>query len=301
MMTAYRLYQVDVFTEERFRGNPAGVVPDARGLDDERMQLIAREMNNPETVFVFPPRSPDHDVWVRIFTPTTEIPLAGHPTLAAHYVRALEGTQGPGTVRQGSEGGLWTVSVEEENGDYLVTARQTPVRLGGTLDDPIRGRLLAALGLTVADLDDRAQVRIVSTGHSKIVLGLRSRDTLNRLTPDMSALVEVSRATGQDGIFLFTTDVDDPALATECRMFAPAIGVPEDPVTGSGQGPLGAYLVAHRLIDVTDGTADFRSLQGRVMGRPGVARVTVEVPEAEPVAVRVGGRAVVVFRTELTL
>lgn len=300
-MTAYRVYQVDVFTEERFQGNPAGVVPEASGLDDERMQLLARELNNPETIFVFPPRSRDHDVWVRIFTPSIEIPLAGHPTLAAHYVRALEGTQGPGTIRQGSKGGVWTVSVEEEDGDYLVTARQSPVVMGEPLDEGRRARLLAALGLSGSELDPRAPVQIVSTGHSKIILAVESRAALNRLDPDMPALAEVSRATKQDGIFLFTLDVEDRSLLTECRMFAPAIGIPEDPVTGSGQGPLGAYLVTQGLLDVVDGKASFTSLQGRAMGRPGRARVTVEAPDGTPEAVRVGGRVVPVFQTEIDL
>lgn len=300
-MASYRLYQVDVFTREPFRGNPCGVVPEAEGLSESQMQAIATELGNPETVFILPPRSDEHDVWVRIFTPATEIPLAGHPTLAAHYIRAIEGTHTSGAVRQGAAGGLWIVSLEPDGDDFFVSARQSPVEFGAELDQGYTTALLAALGLSSAELEERGPVCTVTTGHGKVVLGVRSRAILNRLAPDMSALARLSREVEQDGIFLFTLDVDDPKLLTECRMFAPAIGIPEDPVTGSGQGPLGAYLVRHGLIDVVNGKASFRSLQGRALGRPGVARVVVEAPEGDPVAVNVGGNVVVVFKAEMDL
>ena len=90
-MRRYRVYQVDSFTTEKFRGNPAGVVPDADGLSEPEMQVIARELGNPETAFVLSPDGTDHDVRVRFFTPTTEVPSCGHATIAAHYVRAVEG------------------------------------------------------------------------------------------------------------------------------------------------------------------------------------------------------------------
>lgn len=300
-MAAYRLYQVDVFTRDRFRGNPAGVVPEAEGLSDEQMQAIARELNNPETIFVFPPRSADHDVWVRIFSPTTEIPIAGHPTLAAHYVRALEGGPLGAWVRQASPGGTWRVSVEKEANGYVASAIQEPVELGPIVGAADRDRLMNALGLGTHELDERCPVQIVSTGHSKVIFGVRSRATLNRLAPDMEQLAKVSREIGQDGIFLFTLDVDDDELLTECRMFAPAVGIPEDPVTGSGQGPLGAYVVHNGLAEATNGTTRFRSLQGRKLGRPGVARITVNLPKGRPESVTVGGYVVPVFRTEIVL
>jgi PhzF family phenazine biosynthesis protein len=99
-MSRYRLYQVDAFTTERFQGNPAGVVPNADGLTAAEMQVIARELNNSETAFIHPPDAPDHDVLVRFFTPTTEVPSCGHATIAAHYVRAVENALPSCTVVQ---------------------------------------------------------------------------------------------------------------------------------------------------------------------------------------------------------
>ncbi len=110
-MRTYRLYQVDAFTTEKFAGNPAGVVPDASGLSDGEMEAIAREMNNSETAFILPPESSDHEVRVRFFTPTTEVPSCGHATIAAHYVRAVEHSLDSCTVIHKIGAGILPVGV----------------------------------------------------------------------------------------------------------------------------------------------------------------------------------------------
>src|SRR5690242_13633327 len=168
MPHSYRIYQVDAFTRTRFSGNPAGVVPDAAGLDETQMQAIARELNNSETAFILPPRGRDHDVHVRFFTPTTEVPVCGHATIAAHYVRAIEGAAVEGTLHQLTGAGVLAVDVEPvASGDFRIWMHQREPAFGAVLDDGQRRALLAALHLAEDELG-QGPIQIVSTGHSKV-------------------------------------------------------------------------------------------------------------------------------------
>jgi PhzF family phenazine biosynthesis protein len=142
---------------------------------------------------------------------------------------------------------------------------------------------------------------VVAAGHGKVIVGLRDRATLFGLVPDMAALTSLSGEIRCNGYHVFTFDTGDPDTLTTCRMFAPAIGVPEDPVTGNGNGPLGAYLVKHGLARHDGRELRFRSTQGASVGRPGVVDVTVDVEDGEPTRIRIGRDAVIVFRAELDL
>jgi len=302
-LPSYRVYQVDAFTTRLFQGNPAGVVPDASGLGTEDMLAIARELNLSETAFVFPPEGQDHDVRVRFFTPNAEVPICGHATIATHFVRAQEGTAF-GTTRQLTGVGILDVEVEDdENGLTRVWMHQQPGSFAAPLADPARDDLLGALGMVADELDQRGPVQIVSTGHSKVVVPLHRRATLERLNPDLKALERLSGEIGCNGFYPFTLDAPDPGTLTQGRMFAPAIGIPEDPVTGNASGCLGVYLLHHAIVPAdTDGGLRFVAAQGREVGRPG--RVLVEVRREGPpgtLAVRVGGNAVVVFQAEIAL
>ena len=299
-----QIFQVDVFAERPLEGNPAGVVPNAERLSSLQMQQIARELNNSETAFLLPARDGTHDVWARFFTPTTEVPLCGHASLAAQSIFACErgllsGTVDKTTIRQGAAGGGWTVTVSE--GGCYAEMLQVPVRFMGALDARQRASLLSALGLQAAELDWRCPVEMHSTGHAKVIVALRDRFTLDRLQPRMDRLARLGEELGTEGFFVFTLDSALSGALTDCRMFAPGIGIPEDPVTGSGQGPLGSYLVRHELIPVVAGSATFLSTQGRVMGRPGLARVTVEAVGTSARRVWVGGRTRIAFEAELNL
>lgn len=305
MEHSYRIYQVDAFTRSRFTGNPAGVVPDAAGLDEAQMQAIARELNNSETAFILPPRGPDHDVHVRFFTPTTEVPVCGHATIASHYVRAIEGAAVGGTLHQLTGAGVLAVDVEPlESRDYRIWMHQREPAFGAVLDDGQRRALLAALHLAEDELG-QGPIQIVSTGHSKVMVPLRDRTLLDALAPDLAGLAALSRAIGCNGFHAFTLADPDHDTLAHARMFAPAIGIAEDPVTGNANGPLGAYLVQHRLLP----PAQLRSglsgwiTQGEAMGRPGRVKVEVTVDPAtlRPTAVRIGGDAVVAFRGEMRL
>jgi len=300
-MKHYRLYQVDAFTTERFTGNPAGVVPNADGLSADQMQWIARELNNSETAFVLSPRASDHDVRVRFFTPTTEVPSCGHATIAAHYVRAIESALPSCTVMQKIGVGILPVDVIRDASGYRIVMTQGAVQFEEPFAADRVAEIVAALGLTVSQLDERCPVQIVSTGHSKVLIGVRSREVLDSLNPNLAGLTEISGRIGCNGYYVFTVDPRAADFLAHGRMFAPAIGIAEDPVTGNANGPLGAYLLEHGLVEPVAGSTSFRARQGEALGRPGIVEVEVEVRGTAPMVVRVAGRAVVVFKTELEL
>jgi PhzF family phenazine biosynthesis protein len=300
-MKGYRVYQVDAFTKEKFLGNPAGVVLDADGLADAEMQAIARELGNPETAFVLPPNAPDHDVWVRFFTPTTEVPSCGHATIAAHYVRAVEGSLPSCTVIQKIGAGILPVDVVREDDDYRIRMTQGRIEFGEPFVTAQVAELLDALGLVPDDLDPRCPIQIVSTGHSKVLVGVRSRNTLDGLSPNLGTLKEISGRIASNGYYVFTLEPEAGDIFAHGRMFAPAIGIAEDPVTGNANGPLGAYLVEHGLAEPVGGRLSFRARQGEAMGRPGTVEVDVEVRDSKPTLVRVTGQAVIVLRSEIEI
>lgn len=300
-MKRYRLYQVDSFTTERFRGNPAAVVTNADGLTETQMRAIAREMNNSETAFLLSPTSNDHEVWLRFFTPTTEVPSCGHATIAAHYVRAVEMGLPSCRVVQKIGAGILPVEILREGDDYRVVMTQGAIEFGDPFLGELRDEIVAAMGLAQAELDPRCPIQIVSTGHSKVLVGIRERSTLNHLTPDLAKLAEISRHIRCNGYFVFVLVDGSRDVLSHGRMFAPAIGIPEDPVTGNANGPLGAYLVQHRLVPTDGSRLAFKGQQGEAIGRPGTVDVTVEIAGGRPQTVWVGGRAVIVFKSEITL
>src|SRR5690349_7952846 len=173
----YELWQVDAFTNRRFEGNPAGVVLDADTLSDSEMQAIARELNNSETAFLMRAQSPEHDIRIRYFSPRMEVPFCGHATIAAHYVRSLTERLGSHSVRQEALAGIIDVEVNRTGDDIRVSMRQLPPQFGPPLSADIGSRVAHALGAQPSDLRDDCPVQVVNTAHSKILVGLRSRDT----------------------------------------------------------------------------------------------------------------------------
>lgn len=134
MVKKYNLYQIDSFSKEKFTGNPAGVITNADGLTDEEMQKIARELNNSETAFIFSSNNPDFDVHIRFFTPTSEVPICGHATIAAHYARAIENKLGSSRVYQKTGAGILPVDIVNENNDYRVIMTQGKIEFGDIID-----------------------------------------------------------------------------------------------------------------------------------------------------------------------
>jgi PhzF family phenazine biosynthesis protein len=300
-MKTYNLYQVDSFTKELFRGNPAGVVSNADGLTESQMQDIAREMNCSETAFILSSDKSGHDVWVRYFTPTVEVPICGHATIAAHYVRAKELSLQTSTILSKTGVGILPVDIIKDKDDYKIIMTQGKIEFRNIINNNAQKVLLKALGLEIKDLDKRCPIQIVSAGHSKVMIGIKNRGTLNKLTPDLTVLKNLSKQINCNGYFVFTFDSGEKNILTTGRMFAPAIGINEDPVTGNANGPLGAYLVHHKLVKHDGKKFVFVGKQGEAIKRTGYVDVTVYIENKEPVKVQVGGNATIVFKTKITI
>ena len=300
-MKKYRIYQVDSFTRARFHGNPAGVVPDADGLSEEQMQRIARELNNSETAFIFQSDSPDYDVEVRFFTPTTEVPICGHATVAAHYVYALENSFGSRRIRQKTKAGILPVDIVRSNNDYSIVMTQGTPAVSDDLGPEIRSRIADALNISVDDICREYPVAVSSTGHSKVMVPIYSNELLHSLKPNLQKLTEISSAISCNGYYVFTLNPSEDVLV-HGRMFAPAIGIAEDPVTGNANGPLGAYLVYYNILQNPDNNSfDFSIMQGEAIRRDGTMRVHVEKENGKPVLVQITGDAVVAFSAEIAI
>jgi PhzF family phenazine biosynthesis protein len=300
-MKTYTLYQLDAFTKHRFTGNPAGVVLNADGLTELQMQQIARELNHSETAFLFAPNSRDCDGAIRYFTPQVEVPTCGHATIAALSAKALDDHLDSCVFRLKTRIGVLPCDIIKTPDAYTIIMTQGPAHLEAPLASTMSAPILRALGVTPADIDPRCPIQIASTGHAKVMIGLKSRDMLNSLTPNFAALTGLSAQIHCNGYFVFTLDRPDEATLVHGRMFAPAIGVNEDPVTGNANGPLGAYLLLNHVVQSSAETLTFRAKQGEAMGRPGIITVTVRLREQASPLVQIHGEAVVVFKTAMVV
>jgi PhzF family phenazine biosynthesis protein len=277
------------------------VVPNADGLTDAQMQMIARELRNSETAFVFAPKSDDHDVYVRFFTPTTEVPSCGHATIAAHYVRAIENELDTCTVRQQIGTGVQLVNIVKVDQDYTVSISQGPIEFADPFGSEDRTDIISAIGATDSLLDNRFPPQTVSLGHSKIVIGVRDTGVLHSLDPNMSELSMLCQKFGCTGCCVFTVNSNFVGIEARSRVFAPAIGIPEDPVTGNAMAALGPYLVHHGFVRPLGEKTTIKVIQGEAMGRPGIAEITIEMDGERPASVEVCGRAVLVFNAVMEL
>lgn len=294
----YTFYQIDSFTKERFKGNPAGVVYNASGLSTEEMQLIAKEVNNSETAFLLPAERADNHGRIRYFTPKTEVPICGHATIAAMYVKAIEEQCPSSTFLIETKAGTFPFSVIKGiYGDYSVEMIQGNIEFFDPFESEMRRKVVNALGITATELDERCPIQIVTTGHSKVLVGVKTRNTLNCLKPKMDELVQLSSKINSTGFFVFTLEYHQSGLVSHGRMFAPAIGVNEDPVTGNANGPLGAYLVKHQIEKTKKNSLSFTGYQGEAINRLGKLQVQVDIKDAIPIQVKITGEAVLVFKT----
>ncbi|MCC9066151.1 PhzF family isomerase [Flavobacterium piscisymbiosum] len=294
-------YQIDSFTKEKFKGNPAGVVVNADGLNDYQMQQIARELNNSETAFLFHPDSADCDGVIRYFTPNTEVPICGHATIAAMYAKAIEEKLDSCILRFKTKVGILPFEIIKKEDDYQILMTQGSFELSETFNSVLSQKMITALGLEKSDLDKTCPIQIASTGHSKVMIGIKSRAKLNNLSPNYNDLTHLSKEINCNGYFVFTFDSDDKGILTYGRMFAPAIGINEDPVTGNANGPLGGYLVQNKIVDSKNNEFEFNGRQGEKIDRLGVIKVKVSIEDNKPTLIQIKGDAVVVFRTEIEI
>jgi len=295
-----QIHQVDAFTRTPFTGNPAGVVLNADGLDDAQMLAIARELNNADTAFIFSADGADHDLRARFFTPRTEAGFVGHATVAAHYVlsRRRGATE---RLRQKSKAGIVEIEIRGAGDERRIAIRQKSPPMGRVLNDRERLAVLDALALATDDLDDRCPLRIVGAGSSRLMVGVRGAEQLKQLKPDPGRLNTLSAQLGAAGYFVFTLAPQSGGCLTESRMFCPALGIAEDPVSGNAHGLLGAYLASLGLLVHTGERTSFCGIQGHYMQRPG--RVTVELETRDGVVdgVWIIGHAVSIFETVISI
>ena len=292
---SYRFLQLDVFTDHLFGGNQLAVFPDGRGLTTEMMQAIAKEMNFSETTFVLPADRPDTDFRMRIFTPGFEMPMAGHPTIGSAFALARTGAIAPG--REGFVFGLGigptpvTLTWKDQDLSFAWMTQSLP-----TFSEPLANRSLAATAIGLSDAavgGAGLPVQVVSCGVPFVFVPLATRRAVDSAMINREALDTLLHQAGVEanGVFLFSTERGPDKATAYSRMFAPQIGVHEDPATGSASGPLGCYLVRHKIVPAAKAGA-MMSLQGVLMGRPSHVHISIGVEGADIHSVRVGGESV---------
>ncbi|MBM4125603.1 MAG: PhzF family phenazine biosynthesis protein [Nitrospira sp.] len=301
-----KFYQADVFTDQPFGGNPVAVVPDATGLTDQELQQIAREMNLSETVFVLPPEDPVAVAKVRIFTPTQEIPFAGHPVVGAFFVL---GTLGRVPLKEPIARlfyecniGLFPVEVHSDKREItrVIMSQPKPQFLGAV--EPITDLFEVAnvLGLAKGVITGtKLPVEVVSTGLPVMIVPVRTLTAVRSIVPDAAAITDLCARYGANGMMVFTTMTVEEASTVHTRMFASPIGVLEDPATGSASGALGAYLVQYGVVEVGP-TTEIIAEQGYEVERPSRIVIQIESDDDAIQEVKVGGQAVMVVEGTLT-
>jgi trans-2,3-dihydro-3-hydroxyanthranilate isomerase len=299
-----KFYQLDVFTDRPLGGNPLAVFPEGGDLTDEQMQALAREMNLSETTFVFPSDAATRKI--RFFTPTSEIPLAGHPTIGTWWLLAELGLvdvpkQGDLRITQETGAGVLPVDLFFEDGRPVrVVMTQTAPEFSANVIDP--DTLAKALGGSPGTVMSAPAPQVVSTALPQLMVPIATAKDLQELPSGGtgSELGALLRESNTDCAMCF--HLDEGESKVRCRMFAPGLGVPEDPATGSAAGALGAYLVWHGIVRPHSGLASIQITQGVEIGRPSLIQVEVAVGNGgEITEVRVGGEAVTIIEGEVTI
>jgi len=281
-LSRFRYVVADVFTDTPLQGNQVAVFTDARGIPEDKLQPIAREMNFSETVFVYKPEGDGH-ARIRIFTPKAELPFAGHPTLGTAFI--LSAPLSLEEIRLETGAGVIPVRLEREDGRIVFGRMVQPVPTVELYEG--WERVLEILGVPSSELP----VEVYDNGVRHVYISLRSEDEVAALRPDMARLADESDAVG------FNCFAGE-GKRWKTRMFAPASGVAEDPATGSAAGPLALHLARHGRIAFGD---EIEISQGVEVGRPSKLYARVEGSADEVERVEVGGSAVTVARGELSV
>jgi trans-2,3-dihydro-3-hydroxyanthranilate isomerase len=286
MMNKLHYHLVDVFTDRAFGGNPLAVFTDGAGVSDELMQSIAKELNLSETTFVLPPGEQTNDFRIRIFTPTSELPMAGHPTIGTAFVLAHQGLTKKREIVFEEGVGPVSVSIQLKNGAAaFIEMRQPLPEFGQQYQDVDRiAEMLSVRKESVSKLP----VQVVSCGVPFLFVPISDLHAVRRLRLRLDVWEEVVRDCLAKDIFVFTKEVQFPGSHVHSRMFAPAHGIVEDPATGGASGPLGCYLVRHQLFP-SDGELRVVSEQGIEMGRPSFVKIRIKHRGHDITDVRVGG------------
>ncbi len=292
----YRYILADVFTDQIFGGNPLAVFPEATGLDPATMQLIARELNLSETVFIFPPQTPGHTCRLRIFTPGVELPFAGHPTVGAAHVLTAAGyvrlPAGGGDIVFEEGVGPVPVRVQIEDGrpvfSQLSAARMPEFRPATVSPE----QLARMLNLDPADIGaGEDEPEAISCGVPFLFVPLRNLEAVRRARLDRGVWERHLAGGWATEVYVFSYEAS-PGMQIHARMFAPAMGIGEDPATGAAATALAGYLAKRSGCE--NGSLHWKVEQGLEMGRPSLLQVEAEVQNGAVTAIRVGGSSVIV-------
>lgn len=296
-MRRYSFVTVDVFTNQRFGGNPLAVFPDASGMSDAEMQSLAAEFNLSETTFVLPPDDPANTARVRIFTRTTEMPFAGHPNVGTGYVLAQQGRDKNGKLLFEELAGLVEIEIERnESGSPVGATIAAPQPLSLGVELPVE-EIAACAGLKTDEVIVQSHRPIQASLGNPFVIAEVEAAALKRAGPDIAAfrksVTRESALKGRLGLYLYAHEGEGRVQA---RMFAPLGGTFEDAATGSAAGPLGALLLS--LSSDAEKRLDIR--QGVVMGRPSLLQVVAR-RGADGIRATIAGQCVPVLRGEAEL
>ena len=286
-MNGRRACLVDAFTDEPYAGNAAGVVPEADDLSAAQMQAIARELSASETAFVSD--SDDADRKVRYFTPTQEVDLCGHATIASHALLAADGVIEPGTHTLETNVGVLGIECTDDGVVWMTQSRPEVETV-----DILYDRLAGALGIdpaTLRDVGADLPVARATTGLPFLIVPVNFLESLSGIEPDVTEIEAITDEYEVTGVYAFTFDTLESESTLHARMFAPGAGVDEDPVTGTASGACGAYLDSYEAFDSMPD--DLRFEQGHFVDRGGIVHVEVGVDDRGRKQVRVGGEAAV--------
>jgi PhzF family phenazine biosynthesis protein len=295
---AYRFWQIDAFSRDRYRGNAAAVVFDASSLESSEMQAIARQMNLSETVFLCRPTKAGADYRARIFTPKNELPFAGHPTLAAAFafVMSSAGTSDAAglTLTQECGVGLVPVEVGMHDGAPLFTILMGPSsRRDANVDRDLASRMLGCRTKDIADVP----IEICSVGLPWMIIPVRTLAALKGAIPDQPLIEKICREAEATGITAYSPETELAGCDLHIRSFAPGEGIPEDPACGSGNGAAAVHVAAHLRRDQDSFT--YTAEQGLEVGRNAFLRLSVTDNRTDHPEVRLAGHAVTVMKGEL--
>jgi len=300
-----RIFQVDAFTRTRFTGNPATVVLDADGQSDATMMSVAREFAHAEVAFVLAATAPDHDVRLRFFNARKEVPFVGHATIAVHAVLLALGRRAHGPVRQHSGTGIIEVRAHEfrqpTGSETIFEFRQSMPELDNPLPFKTTLRVAEALRLPAIQLHEVMPARIAHKGSSRLLVPIGDPRALDAIAPNFETLISIGAELGTEGFFVFGLNpgAGTDELSTESRMFCPALGIPEDPVSGNAHAMLAFYLF--ELGQFGKHSTGFIGHQGRQMKRPGRVSVKLEIDQGSLIAAHIGGNAIIVSEGTLAL
>jgi trans-2,3-dihydro-3-hydroxyanthranilate isomerase len=288
VMPERSFYILDVFAEKKYAGNQLAVIRDAEGLSDEEMQKIAKEMNYSETTFVMKDEERDGGYDVRIFTPDTEVPFAGHPTLGTAYIIQHEIIKEPvPEVSLNLKVGQIPVSFKyTENEPEVLWMRQNPPAFGQSFDPK---QISEILGLKEVEIDNRFPIMEVSTGLSFIIVPLNHLESVKRTQVKLGKLFEFIEDKDSKAVLIFCPEPINEKNQLHARVFAHYYGVPEDPATGSANGCLTAYLVKNKYFG--DSKVDVRVEQGCEVNRPSLLLLRGDEKDGK-IEVNVGGRVI---------